>query len=147
MSASSRSKSCDGDDGAPDLPEVVGCPACPSPTPKPAPRPEDPGPDAEGRSSLVRTFLAGALLLSFCACRARSPSDGESCAYPGKQKTKANAQLANRLSLGNIMSSARTHTDLASFHADLRDGGTLWPEGTVMRKELIRQGNPQLRTS
>src|ERR1700688_664546 len=100
MNASIRSRACKGEGAAPGLPEAGACPDCPSPAlrllPSPLPDPEDPRTEPEGRSSLVITFLAGALLLSFCACLAKSPSEGESWLCPGKPRSKVNAQAANR---------------------------------------------------
>src|ERR1017187_9740953 len=114
MSASIRSKSFDGDDAVLDLVEV--CPVCPSPAPSSLLYPDDPRPEPEGRSSLVKTLLAGALPFSFCACLARSPNEGESWPCPDKQKTKANAHTANRCRLRGLTSSSGPRTQPVHFH-------------------------------
>lgn len=51
-------------------------------------------PEPEDTSSLVRTFAGGLFALSFCACLAKSPSDGVSCPRPGAQTASAKAQNA-----------------------------------------------------
>src|ERR1019366_3627821 len=112
MSASIRSKSFGGDDAVLDLVEV-----CPSPAPSSLLNPDDPRLEPEGRSSLVKTLLAGTLPFSFCACLARSPNEGEPWPCPGKQKTKVNAHTANRCRLRGISSSSGPRTQPVHFHA------------------------------
>lgn len=58
-------------------------------------------------SSFVKTFATGLSVLSFFACLATSPSEGESCEWADKQKNSANAPAEIKFRLRGKGSSSK----------------------------------------